>query len=45
MPVAWEMLEEGLAPDAFKAQEIMDKGLPADAWAEFFAPKRALKGR
>ncbi|MGW9333335.1 DNA ligase D [Bosea sp. NPDC055594] len=45
MPVAWEMLEEGLAPDAFKAQEIMDKDLPADAWAEFFAPKRALKGR
>lgn len=43
MPVAWETLERGLAPDAFKAQEVMRKGPPEDAWAAFFAPKRSLK--
>lgn len=45
MPVAWAGLEEGLAPDAFKAVEVMKKGPPADAWAGFFTQKRALKGR
>jgi len=43
MPVAWEMLEKGLAPDAFKAPEVMKKGPPDDAWAAFFKPKRSLK--
>lgn len=43
MPVAWELLEKGLEPDAFKAQEISKKGLPDDAWAAFFKPKRSLK--
>jgi bifunctional non-homologous end joining protein LigD len=43
MPVAWGMLEKGLAPDAFKAPEIMKKGPPDDAWAAFFKPKRSLK--
>ncbi|KUL95178.1 DNA ligase [Bosea sp. WAO] len=45
MPVAWEMLEKGLAPDAFKAPKVMENGPPEDAWARFFSPKRALKGR
>uniref|UniRef100_UPI003FA61059 non-homologous end-joining DNA ligase LigD n=1 Tax=Bosea sp. (in: a-proteobacteria) TaxID=1871050 RepID=UPI003FA61059 len=44
MPVAWESLAEGLAPDAFKAPEVMENGPPADAWNGFFTPKRALKG-
>lgn len=43
MPVAWELLEKDLAPDAFKAPEIMKKGPPDDAWAAFFKPKRPLK--
>ncbi|MCV9938118.1 DNA ligase D [Boseaceae bacterium BT-24-1] len=43
MPVAWELLEKGLAPDAFKAPEVTKKGPPDDAWAAFFKPKRALK--
>jgi bifunctional non-homologous end joining protein LigD len=43
MPVAWELLEKGLAPDAFKAPEVARKGPPDDAWATFFKPKRALK--
>jgi len=43
MPVAWELLEKGLAPDAFKAPEVMKKGPPDDAWAAFFKPKRPLK--
>lgn len=43
MPVAWEMLEKGLEPDAFKAPEVMEKGPPDDAWAGFFKPKRPLK--
>ncbi|WP_332681410.1 DNA ligase D, partial [Bosea sp. (in: a-proteobacteria)] len=45
MPIAWEALEEDIAPDAFKAQEVMKKGPPADAWAGFLTPGRALKGR
>ena len=45
MPVAWEMLEKELAPDAFKAPKVMESGPPEDAWAGFFSPKRALKGR
>ncbi|HEV7336481.1 MAG TPA: DNA ligase D [Bosea sp. (in: a-proteobacteria)] len=45
MPVAWEMLEKELAPDAFKAPKVMERGPPEDAWARFFSPKRALKGR
>lgn len=43
MPVAWELLENNLAPDAFKAPEVMKKGPPDDAWAAFFKPKRPLK--
>ncbi|WID94377.1 DNA ligase D [Bosea vestrisii] len=43
MPVAWELLEKGLAPDAYKAPEVMKKGPPDDAWAAFFKPKRSLK--
>lgn len=43
MPVAWELLEKKLAPDAFKAPEVMKKGPPDDAWEAFFKPKRALK--
>ncbi|HEV7325544.1 MAG TPA: DNA ligase D [Bosea sp. (in: a-proteobacteria)] len=43
MPVAWELLEKDLAPDAFKAPEVKKKGPPDDAWAAFFKPKRALK--
>jgi bifunctional non-homologous end joining protein LigD len=43
MPVAWELLEKGLAPNAFKAPEVMKKGPPDDAWAAFFKPKRPLK--
>lgn len=43
MPVAWELLEKDLAPDAFKAPEVMKNGPPDDAWAAFFKPKRALK--
>lgn len=43
MPVAWELLEKNLAPDAFKALEVMKKGPPDDAWAAFFKPKRPLK--
>lgn len=45
MPVAWEMLEKELAPDAFKAPTIMENGPPEDAWTNFFSPQRALKGR
>jgi bifunctional non-homologous end joining protein LigD len=43
MPVAWELLEKDLAPDAFKAPAVTKKGPPDDAWAAFFKPKRALK--
>lgn len=43
MPVAWELLERGLAPDAFKAPEVAKKGPPDDAWSAFFKPKRPLK--
>jgi len=43
MPVAWELLEKDLAPDAYKAPEVTKKGPPDDAWAAFFKPKRALK--
>jgi len=43
MPVAWELLEKDLEPDAFKAPEVTKKGPPDDAWAAFFKPKRALK--
>lgn len=43
MPVAWELLEKNLAPDAFKAPEVMKKGPPDDVWAAFFKPKRPLK--
>lgn len=43
MPVAWELLEKDLAPDAFRAPEVMKNGPPDDAWAAFFKPKRALK--
>jgi bifunctional non-homologous end joining protein LigD len=43
MPVAWELLEKNLAPDAFKAPDVAKKGPPDDAWAAFFKPKRALK--
>jgi bifunctional non-homologous end joining protein LigD len=43
MPVAWELLEKNLAPDAYKAPEVTKKGPPDDAWAAFFKPKRALK--
>ncbi|CAD5283656.1 3'-phosphoesterase / DNA ligase D / DNA repair polymerase [Bosea sp. 62] len=43
MPVAWELLERDLAPDAFKAPEVTKKGPPDDAWAAFFKPKRPLK--
>lgn len=43
MPVAWELLEKNLAPDAFKASEVMKKGSPDDAWPAFFKPKRPLK--
>ena len=43
MPVAWELLEKGLAPDTYKAPEVMKKGPPDDAWAAFFKPKRPLK--
>ncbi|AZO79842.1 MULTISPECIES: DNA ligase D [unclassified Bosea (in: a-proteobacteria)] len=43
MPVAWELLEKSLAPDAFKAPEVTKKGPPDDAWAAFFKPKRSLK--
>jgi bifunctional non-homologous end joining protein LigD len=43
MPVAWETLEKGLAPDAFKAPEVMKNGPPGDAWATFFKPERPLK--
>ncbi|SFD61213.1 bifunctional non-homologous end joining protein LigD [Bosea sp. CRIB-10] len=43
MPVAWELLEKDLAPDAFRAPEITKKGPPDDAWHAFFKPKRALK--
>lgn len=43
MPIAWEMLEKGLAPDAFKAPEVMQEGLPDDAWTAFLKPKRSLK--
>lgn len=42
MPVAWEALD-GLAPDAFKAAEVMKKGPPADTWAGFFKPRRPLR--
>jgi bifunctional non-homologous end joining protein LigD len=43
MPVAWELLEKDLAPDAFKAPEVMKNGPPDGVWAGFFKPKRALK--
>ncbi len=43
MPVAWELLEKDLAPDAFKAPDVTKKGAPDDAWAAFFKPKRSLK--
>ena len=43
MPVAWELLEKGLAPDAFKAPEVTRKGPPDDAWSAFFKPRRSLK--
>ncbi|HEV2512835.1 DNA ligase D [Bosea sp. (in: a-proteobacteria)] len=43
MPVAWELLEKGLKPDAYKAPDVMKKGAPDDAWAAFFKPKRPLK--
>ncbi|MFC5421616.1 DNA ligase D [Bosea eneae] len=43
MPVAWELLEKDLAPDAYKAPEIETKGPPDDAWGAFFKPKRSLK--
>ncbi len=43
MPVAWELLEKDLAPDAFKAPDVAKKGPPDDAWAAFFKPKRSLK--
>jgi bifunctional non-homologous end joining protein LigD len=43
MPVAWELLEKDLAPDAYKAPQVTKKGPPDDAWAAFFKPKRALK--
>ena len=43
MPVAWELLEKGLAPDAYKAPEVTKKGSPEDPWTAFFKPKRSLK--
>ncbi len=43
MPVAWELLEKDLAPDAYKAPKIATKGPPDDAWGAFFKPKRSLK--
>jgi bifunctional non-homologous end joining protein LigD len=43
MPVAWELLEKGLKPDAYTAPEVMKNGPPDDAWAAFFKPKRSLK--
>lgn len=43
MPVAWELLEKDLAPDAFKAPDVTKKGAPDDAWAAFFKPRRSLK--
>lgn len=43
MPVAWELLEKDLPPDAFKAPDVTKKGAPDDAWAAFFKPKRSLK--
>lgn len=43
MPVAWELLEKDLAPDAYKAPKIATKGPPDDAWGTFFKPKRSLK--
>jgi bifunctional non-homologous end joining protein LigD len=42
MPVSWDDLGD-LAPDAFTAQEVMEKGPPEDSWAGFFKPKRPLK--